>query len=114
MSKEDINEKMNEFFEYTAKYGQAFPEISSGFMGLMGNVMEDGAVSGKQKELVAVGIAVALRCEPCIRAHVRGALGLGATKEEIMEASNVAILMCGASGMAHVMEVMKALEAFTD
>ncbi len=114
MSKEDINEKMNEFFEYTAKYGQQFPEISSSFMGLMGSVMEDGAISGKQKELIAIGIAVSLRCVPCIQAHVQGALGMGATKEEIMEASNVAILMSGGPGMAHTMEVMKAIEAYTE
>ncbi|MCP4716393.1 MAG: carboxymuconolactone decarboxylase family protein [Deltaproteobacteria bacterium] len=103
---------MNEFFEYTAKFGQQYPDISSSFMNLMGSVMQDGALDGKQKELIAVGIAVSLRCLPCIQAHVQGALGMGATREEILEAASVSILMSGGPGMAHVMEVMKALDAF--
>jgi len=112
VSKEDSNEKMNELFEYKAKYGQQFPEISSSFQGLVESVMADGAIMAKQKELIAIGIAVSIRSVPCIWKHVQNALGMGATKEEILEASSVAILMSGGPGMAHVMEVMKAIEVF--
>jgi alkylhydroperoxidase/carboxymuconolactone decarboxylase family protein YurZ len=56
---------------------------------------------------------VGLRCAPCIYAHTRSALKLGATPEEIMEAASVAILMAGGPGMAHVVEVLKAIDAFT-
>jgi AhpD family alkylhydroperoxidase len=110
---DDIKEKMDEFFEYTAKFGEMYPEIAQGFMSLMGGVMQDGKLRGKEKELIAVGIAVGLRCLPCIHAHTKSALKMGATKEEILEAASVAIMMAGGPGMAHVIEVMKAIEAFS-
>jgi AhpD family alkylhydroperoxidase len=114
MEKNDIKEQSNEFFEYTAKFGAKYPEIAQSFMSLMGSVMQDGTVKTKEKELIALGIAVGLRCQPCIYAHTSAALGMGATPEEIMESASVAILMSGGPGMAHVMEVMKAIEAFSE
>jgi len=83
-------------------------------MALRGSVIQDGKLKGKEKKLVGVGIAGGLRCAPCIYAHTQGALSLGATKEEIMEATMVAILMSGGPGMAHLVELMKAIEAFSD
>jgi AhpD family alkylhydroperoxidase len=114
MSKEAIQERVNEFFEYSAKFSQKYPEIGQSFMGLMGSIMQDGKVKSKEKELIALGIAVGLRCVPCIYAHTSASLRMGATPEEILEAASVAVLMQGGPGMAHLMEVMKALEAFAD
>ncbi len=113
MAENQIKDQANEFFEYTAKFGQKYPGISQSFMSLMGSVMEDGALKTKEKELIALGIAVGLRCIPCMHAHTSAALGMGASPEEIMEAASVAILMAGGPGMAHVIEVMKAIEAFS-
>jgi len=113
MAKESVNEQLDEFFEYTAKFAQKYPEIGSNFMTLMGSIIQDGKLKSKEKELIALGIAVGLRCLPCIHAHTKSALTMGATEEEIMEAASVAILMGGGPGMAHVIEVMKAIEAFS-
>lgn len=114
MAKEAVHERVNEFFEYTAKFGQKYPEIGKTFMDMMGAVMQDGKVKAKEKELIALGIAVGLRCVPCIYAHTRAALSMGATPEEVIEAASVAVVMQGGPGMAHVVEVMKALEAFAE
>ena len=114
MTQEAIKESVNEFFEYTARFSQRYPEIAQSFMGLMGSIMQDGKVKTKEKELIALGIAVGLRCVPCIYAHTQAALHMGATAEEVLEAASVAVLMSGGPGMAHVMEVMKALEAFDE
>jgi AhpD family alkylhydroperoxidase len=113
MEKERVNEKLDEFFEYTVKFAEKYPEIASSFTTLMGSVIQDGKLKSKEKELIAVGIAVGLRCLPCIHAHTKSAINMGATEEEIMEAASVAILMGGGPGMAHVIEVMKAIEAFS-
>ena len=113
MANERINENMDEFFEYTAKFMEKCPEIASSFTTLMGNVIQDGKLGSKEKELIAVGIAVGLRCVPCIHAHTKSALNMGATEDEIIEAATVAILMGGGPGMVHVMEVMKSIEAFS-
>jgi len=112
MGKAEVDARMNEFFEYVAKFSQQFPEIAQGFMGLAGSVMAGGKLGAKEKELISVGIAVGLRCVPCIYAHTQAALGQGASRDEILEAASVAVLMQGGPGIAYVAEVMKALEAF--
>jgi AhpD family alkylhydroperoxidase len=108
-----IKKKSQELLEYKAKYAAQYPAIAQGFVSLKENVMQDGKVSAKEKELIALGIAVGLRCAPCIYAHISSALSLGATPEEIVEAASVAILMSGGPGMAHVVEVLKCIEEFS-
>ena len=55
--------------------GKAFGPF---FQGLMKDATSDGGLSVKQKELIALGIGVASRCEPCIYAHVEKCLKAGA------------------------------------
>lgn len=113
MAQEAVKERVDEFFTYMAQFGQKYPEVAQNFMGLVGSIMQDGAVTSKDKELIALGIAVGLRCVPCIYAHTQACLRMGATAEEILEAACVAVQMSGGPGMAHIVEVMKALEAFS-
>jgi AhpD family alkylhydroperoxidase len=87
------------------------PAMSVGFGTLFSKVMADGAISLREKELVALGIAVALNCPPCIRAHVKKCLEAGASKEQILEAAAVAVVMGGGPAYMHVPEVIEALEA---
>ena len=71
------------------------PEVTEALEGLHAAVLKDGALTAKTKSLILVGIAAAIRCEPCIRRHVKGAAELGATRPEILEAAGTAILMGG-------------------
>ncbi len=113
MADNSIKKRANEILEYKAKFAVKHPEIAQCLTSLKESVMQDGNITAKEKELIALGIAVGLRCGPCIYAHTSSALSLGATPEEIMEAVSVAILMAGGPGMAHIIEVIKAIEAFT-
>jgi AhpD family alkylhydroperoxidase len=63
-------------------------------------VMKDGALSTKMKELMAVSLSIAVRCEPCLKVHIQRAIKAGATNNEIAEALAVTTLMCG--GPAYV------------
>jgi AhpD family alkylhydroperoxidase len=104
-----------EFFEKfkndAAKMKQHLPDIVGGFAGLFGKVMTNGALSVREKELVALGIGVALHCEPCIRLHTQKCLDAGATKEQILEAASVAVMMAGGPAYTHIPIVMDTLEA---
>jgi len=71
------------------------------FQGLHEAVTKEGSLSAKTKSLIVIGISAAIRCEPCLRRHVRTAMDLGATSEEILEACSVAILMGGGPTMAY-------------
>jgi AhpD family alkylhydroperoxidase len=70
------------------------------------------ALSRKEKELIAVSISLAKRCERCIAYHVRSALAVKATRQEILEACFVAVIMEGGPALAHIGVVMDAIEAF--
>jgi AhpD family alkylhydroperoxidase len=93
------------------KMKQAAPDMVKGFGGLFLNIMKDGALKRKEKELVALGIAVAQCCEPCITLHVQKCLEAGNTAPEILEAATVAVMMQGGPAYTHIPIVLEALEA---
>ncbi len=68
------------------------------------------ALDGKTKELIAIAVSVAVRCDDCIGFHVKAAVDRGATREEILETLGVAIYM-GAGPAA--MYASHALGAYT-
>jgi AhpD family alkylhydroperoxidase len=86
------------------------PTVFEGYAALSGAAMGDGALDAKTKELIALGIAVAVRCDDCIAFHVKACVEQGATKEEVSETLGMAIYM-GAG--PSVMYASHALEAFT-
>ena len=67
------------------------------------------ALDGKTKELIALGISVAIRCDDCTAFHVKAALQQGASREEVTEALGMAVYM-GAG--PSVMYATHALDAF--
>lgn len=71
------------------------PSVANGMKALHDGVITDGVLSAKTKELICVGIAVAIRCEHCLRYHAEEAAKRGATAEEIAEAAGPGILMGG-------------------
>ncbi|MGA2915195.1 MAG: carboxymuconolactone decarboxylase family protein [Sedimentisphaerales bacterium] len=104
----EFYEKLGEKIE---KMKKAAPAMSAGFGGLFSKVMTDGALGFKEKELIALGIAVAVKCKECIMAHTKKCLDSGASKEQIIEAASVAVVMGGGPAYMHVPEVIEALEA---
>ena len=84
--------------------------ITSGFVGLFSKTMAEGVLTVKQKELVAMGIAVVKQCEPCIKLHTQKCLDASATREEILEAAGVTVMMGGGPAYTHVPEIIKALD----
>jgi AhpD family alkylhydroperoxidase len=101
-------EKFKTDFE---KMKQAAPDMIKGFGGLFQSVMKDGALKKKEKELVALGIAVAQRCPPCINLHVQKCLEAGNSSAEVLEAAGVAVMMQGGPAYTHIPVVIEALEA---
>jgi AhpD family alkylhydroperoxidase len=79
------------------------------FSSLAKAALEPKALDTKTKELIALGIAVATRCDGCIAFHAQAAVKQGATRDEVMETMGMAIYM-GAG--PSVMYAAQALEAF--
>ena len=110
-----MSEKVKEFYKKfdadTEKMKSMVPDMMAGFGGLFQKIMGEGKLTVREKELIALGIAMAIQCKPCIFLHVKKCLGSGASKEEIMEAAQVAVMMAGGPGFTHMPEVIDALEA---
>ena len=104
-------EVLEEFQANMPKLAKAIPEVANDFIKkLMPDVLKDGVLSTKQKELIALGIAICATCDYCIAIHVKKCFEAGATKEEIAEACGVAILMGGGPALTYSAFVMKAIE----
>jgi AhpD family alkylhydroperoxidase len=84
---------------------KAFQEFSRQAFG-------EGALSAKAKQLIAVAIAHATQCPYCIRGHTTGALGAGASSEEIMEAIWVAAEMRAGAVYAHSTIALDAIQKY--
>ncbi len=91
---------------------EALPGVLESFMGFAQNVSQQTLISPKTKELMAVAVAVSIRCQPCITHHVRRALDLGATAAEILEACSVAVMMGGGPSVAYTSYVVQSLKDF--
>ena len=88
------------------------PESLRHFKAFMGEVLKEGVLDTKTKELIAVGTSITARCKYCIALHVKKALDAGANRDEIFEAATVAMLMGGGPAMTYIVEVKKALDEF--
>jgi AhpD family alkylhydroperoxidase len=88
------------------------PGTMKGFGMLHQESMKGGAISEKHKELIALGIGIASRCDGCIAFHTHEALANGATCDEINETIAVAISMGGGPALMYAAHAIEALEQF--
>ncbi len=86
--------------------GKAFGPF---FQTLMKDATAEGGLSTKHKELIALAIGVAVRCEACIYTHVEKCLKAGATPREVLDAAGVAVMMGGGPAYTSVPVVAEAL-----
>jgi AhpD family alkylhydroperoxidase len=92
-----------------ARLTEQLPNVTNAFHALRDEAAKDDVLSAKTKRLMMVAVAVALRCEPCIRNHVTAAVELGASRAEILEATGTSILMAGGPAVAYISTVVLAV-----
>ena len=85
-------------------------ETMRAFRQLVGEVSKDGALDQKTKELIALGIAIAVRCEGCISFHTRAVIKHGVSRDEVLETIGVAIEMGGGPSSVFGAEVLDAFD----
>jgi len=110
----EVKEFFAKFKKDVGKMKELAPETVNGFSSLFGKVMAEGAITAREKEFIALGIGVALHCEPCIRLHVQKCLDAGATKEQILQAASVAVMMAGGPTYTHIPIVVDTLEVLAE
>jgi AhpD family alkylhydroperoxidase len=90
----------------------AIPETWEGFSQLHRSAVAEGVLPTRIKELIALAIAAAQRCEGCIAYHAKAAAQSGATEGEAAEALGVALLMAGGPASVYAPKALAAFREF--
>lgn len=88
------------------------PDVMKAFSGLAQAALAPKALDVKAKELIAVAIAVAVRCDDCLAFHVKAAVEQGATREEFAEVLGMAIYMGGGPSVMYANHAQEAFDQF--
>ena len=95
-----------------AAFRAAQKGAAAGFGKLAAAATAEGALDARTKELIAVAIGVALRCDGCIGFHVKAAMKLGATRDEIAETISMCIYLGGGPALMYGAKALKAHDDF--
>jgi len=104
----DWNQYQQELGSRTAEIGRTSPDIIRGYRTLSDAGQKTGKLDAKTRELIALAVAVSLRCDGCITTHTTAAITHGATKEEIVEALGVAISINAGAALVYSSRVLDA------
>jgi len=86
--------------------------VYNSFTDMEQNTYKDSALSKMHKELIALGISIAINCESCMEWHIKQALDGGATEEQLIEAIEVGIEMSGGPGTVAARFAMSVIEYY--
>ena len=86
---------------------RTIPETTRGFAALSKAVKEGGVLGVKEKEYVALGISVAVRCDDCIAFHVEALMKAGATRDEMADVLAVAVQMGGGPALMYAARALQ-------
>jgi AhpD family alkylhydroperoxidase len=102
----EYNEELREQFRQLAFDSQVF----SGFSRTADRAFRAGALTPKTKRLMALAIGVATGCEGCIAYYVSDAVEAGATRRELLETLNVAVILGGGVSSVYAAKALQAIE----
>lgn len=93
-----------------AELGKDAPDLARKFFDYYGAVFAEGALTAREKALIALGVAHALQCPYCIDAYTRACLEQGAGLEEMTEALHVTGAIRGGAALVHGVQMRKLAE----
>lgn len=90
--------------------GSVATDLWDKFIGYYGAVYQDGALTAREKSLMALSVAAALQCPYCIDAFTQTCLSRGCDADQIMEAFHVASSIRAGATMAHGVQALAVIE----
>lgn len=90
------------------------PDVMESFSRLSQSALKEGALSELHKELIALAIGVASRCDACIGFHVKALIRLGVSREQLMETLGVCTYMGGGPTLMYAAEAVRAYDEFSE
>lgn len=107
------DEYLQQLMTTTGEIGRTSPDILRGYRTLSDAGSKTNHLDAKTRELIALAVAVSLRCDGCITTHTTAAIKNGASKEEIVEALGVAISVNAGAALVYSSRVVDAFHAKT-
>jgi alkylhydroperoxidase/carboxymuconolactone decarboxylase family protein len=86
------------------------PELGKKFFDWYGSVFADGALTAREKSLIALGVAHAVQCPYCIDAYTKDALEKGCDVDQLTEAVHVAAAIKGGAALVHGVQMRNAAD----
>lgn len=90
--------------------GKDAPELWERFLGWYSAVFAEGALTEREKALIALAVSHAVQCPYCIDAYTTGSLDKGATPDQMTEAVHIAAAIRGGASLIHAMQMRNKLE----
>ena len=106
-------ELTNEVNKHLSTLRSDSPNVMKAFGDLAHAATAEGALNKKTKELIALALGVAVRCDACIGFHTKALVRLGATKAEVEETLGMAVYMGGGPSLMYAANTMAAWEEFS-
>ena len=105
---------MDETVANIGALSKEIPATARAFNTMGAAAKASGALDEKTKEIMALGIAIATRCDSCIGFHVKSLIRLGITRPELCEALAMATYMGGGPSFAFSAKALRAFDTFSD
>lgn len=105
---------MDEFDRYRAEMNERL--LGSGHLGIKRffaldtQAYEQGSLDKKTKELMGLAASTVLRCDDCIIYHIKQCVEVGVTREEFLDAFNVALVVGGSITIPHLRRAVERLD----
>ncbi len=111
MSK-DYKALIGDISAYTVELRGLIPEAMNGFAALAKGATQTKNLDEKTKELIALALGVAARCDGCLGFHTKSLVRLGASREEVAETLGMAIYMGGGPSLMYAADALRAFDQF--
>ena len=109
---DNTHEKLNDIKMMIGNLQADYPLETNAFLSFMSKAEAGKALTIREKELINVGLAVAAQCEWCIAIHVQHAIKAGASRDDVIEAGFMAVVMHGGPALMYMTPLLEAVNDF--
>ena len=101
------HQSLHHYKEGLGQFTQKVPHIAQAFNAFTEACFQEGALSQREKQLIALGISLSLQDEYCTIYHTKGCIDQGCSEEQILEACGVAAAFAGGAAMSQTVTLVQ-------
>ena len=110
----DWQKFLDETIQSTGVYHKEASELFTAFAAMGKAAKKSDALDEKTKELIALGIAISTRCDPCIAYHMKALVRLKTSREDLCEALEMISYMGGGPSISYSAKALEAYDQFSE